>query len=1382
MTRQRELLGHVLGASAVCLILVAVFSCGGGGASPVVTPPDSGQPASEQPAQPQEYPAVVWDALARIPAPVEEGKLPSYKHVSVALPHSIPGGKPYDGNSGWILKGNADTTNPNNAVLSASTDTPPDDLAWIIYQVGDVSDTLKEIQLSSTAYNGDAHYGVAAYNYAFGAAGRWEPLFWDSTPDATVSMQLTGADFLSAADNLKFVLFCYNPVQLSLTQLEVNPALPALNPPTGLSATDRTERGLTRISWSHPASGPTPDGYKIFRCGTQNGTYTQIGTVSYPATQYDDSHPSDPAVYWYRAKSYKAGSDDSAFSNTDDGAVDMRGDWSMFRREPTHNAQSLYTGPGTNEVKWMYPTDNWVQSSPAIGADGTVYVGSDKLYVVNSDGTLKWTYATGDYVRSSPAIGADGTIYVGCDDFKLYAINPDSSLKWTYITGDYVSSSPAVDADGTVYLGSDKLYAVNPDGTLKWSYITGNSVVSSPAIGTDGTVYVGSYDNKLYALHPNGTLKWSFTTGSYVRSSPAIGADGTVYVGSGDHKLYAINSNGTSKWTYTTGNYVDSSPAIGADGVVYVGSQDNKYYAINPDGSLKWSKNMNNTVYTSPAIGANGTTYVVAGDTFFAINPNGSTVWSYSPPGGGWSSPAIGANGTVYAGYQDGSFFYGKLYAFGSSDTLNAPTSLTASDGAYSDKAQVLWTNPASGPTPDGYKILRSATENGTYIQIGSVSHPTNTYTDTSASQATTYWYKAISYKTGYSDSADSDKDGGWRNLAPPTGVTASDGNYGDKVLVYWNAVSGAIGYDVYRSDTQSGTYTKLNGSTITGTSYDDTSAVAGTTYWYKVKTKCALGDSAFSAADSGYRSSSGTLDPPTNVSASDGVYTGYVYITWTAPGGIQPDGYKVYRSTTSGGTYSQIGSTANTSYSDTGATPGTQYYYKLTSYKSGYGDSGYSGYDGGWRKLSAPTGVSASDGTYTDKVQVSWNGVVGAEIYIVYRANSSGGTYEQISTDFASPFDDTGATPGSTYWYKVQAHCTLGDSALSAYDSGYRGTGGGGTWQTPVTVKWNGDVGEHCSLALVSGTPAITYYENGDIKFTRSSTPYGLSETDWSTSMFVDEHPWVAPAGPLLVVDGYPAVLNKEDELHYIRASNATGSSWDAYIIVDSVAYVTDTMDIKIAAGNPSILFNDWSQGKLFFIRATDSHGNTWGQKVSLDSGATGVLENAGGYPCVAYVVSSGLKFIRALDIYGQTWVSPILLDSGASAYSEVGMIIAAGNPAVIYTKDQCYFRRANNAAGTDWPGSSISLGFDPLYDVSVAVIAGKPAVAWCVREDYPDYQLWYKAALTADGSSWGEAERIDSTAVSVGSYRSLAEINDCPAIAYYDAHDGNLKFTIKY
>ena len=68
-------------------------------------------------------------------------------------------------------------------------------------------------------------------------------------------------------------------------------------------------------------------------------------------------------------------------------------------------------------------------------------------------------------MESSPAIGSDGTVYVGSYDSKLYAINGKSGVKlWEFETGGYVNSSPAIGSDGTVYVGSGKKhYAIKTD-------------------------------------------------------------------------------------------------------------------------------------------------------------------------------------------------------------------------------------------------------------------------------------------------------------------------------------------------------------------------------------------------------------------------------------------------------------------------------------------------------------------------------------------------------------------------------------------------------------------------------------------------------------------------------------------------------------------------------------------------------------------------------------------------------------------------------------------------------------------------------------------------------------------------------------------------------
>ena len=341
--------------------------------------------------------------------------------------------------------------------------------------------------------------------------------------------------------------------------------------------------------------------------------------------------------------------------------------WPMFHHDLQHTGRGQYSGPSQPALKWSYSTgDN--ASSPAIGADGTLYVGlGNRLYAFNPNGTVIWSYLASGEVKS-PLVAADGIIYAGAADGKLYAINPNGSLRWAYTTGSWISASPALGTDGTIYIGSSdgKFYAINPDGSLKWSYNVGSWINSSPAIDASEDIYFGSTTSKVYALSPDGNLKWDYVTGSYIDSSPAIGSDSTIYIGSIDNKLYALNPDGSLKWRYTTGDAVGSSPAIGADGTVYVGSHDWKLYAFKPDGSLKWSHTTGGRVNSPPAIGTDGTVYVGSWDgKLYALNPEGSLRWSYYL--GGWpdSGPLIGADGTVYIGSSWG----GTLYAVGEVST-----------------------------------------------------------------------------------------------------------------------------------------------------------------------------------------------------------------------------------------------------------------------------------------------------------------------------------------------------------------------------------------------------------------------------------------------------------------------------------------------------------------------------------------------------------------------------------------------------------------------------------------------------------------------------------------------------------------------------------------
>lgn len=374
--------------------------------------------------------------------------------------------------------------------------------------------------------------------------------------------------------------------------------------------------------------------------------------------------------------------------------------WPMAGHDAGHTGRSLYIGPQTGALKWRYDLKTTIISSPAIAADGTIYIGGGStgyIYAFNPDGTLRWRYQTGSdggkaTVTSSPAIGADGTIYVGAADspglpFRshVYALNPDGTLQWRYETEGPSLSSPTLGADGTIYLGagvSGYYYALAPDGTLKWRYqpqapCDPYAGSSTPAIASDGTLYFWAH-SCIFALNPDGSFKWAYPTGfTAVSTSPAIGDDGTIYVAapsSVESYVYAMNPDGTLKWRYRTERAYGSdastyqAPAIAVDGTIYVGASDASLYALNPDGTLKWRFPTGSAVSSAPAIDADGTIYVNAG-LIYALTPDGTKKWSYWPQGYVSSSPAIGADRTIYIGGPHG------VHAIGpKTDPLPTPT------------------------------------------------------------------------------------------------------------------------------------------------------------------------------------------------------------------------------------------------------------------------------------------------------------------------------------------------------------------------------------------------------------------------------------------------------------------------------------------------------------------------------------------------------------------------------------------------------------------------------------------------------------------------------------------------------------------------------------
>ncbi|HUO04889.1 MAG TPA: choice-of-anchor D domain-containing protein [Candidatus Binataceae bacterium] len=403
--------------------------------------------------------------------------------------------------------------------------------------------------------------------------------------------------------------------------------------------------------------------------------------------------------------------------------------WPMFAHDAQHTGRSPYdtsTNPGT--LKWKVPLLSFpfngdysaheAASSPVIGVDGTIYIGSydGNLYAFNPDGTPKWafpTYLAGwphkpTPIYSVPAVGADGTIYVASfyqgGYGSLYAANPDGTQKW--ITGtSYFEAPLTIGPDGTIYATDFELVMTfSPNGLRQIGSQLLLESPAAPAIGPDGIVYAEG-TRQLGAFNPSLTQSWSFPFGygsnlSYPSVSPSIAADGTIYAGSmnaGDFDmLYAVNPDGSEKWSFPPGGNpghlsMTSTPVIGSDGTIYFGSDDGNLYAMNSGGTQKWSFKTDSSIFSTAAIGADGTIYFGAGNHFYALNPDGTQKWVFPVNGVIFPSPAIAADGTVYfSDWEEGNGVLGPggyLYALGTSATPPATSIALASSLSFGNLA-----------------------------------------------------------------------------------------------------------------------------------------------------------------------------------------------------------------------------------------------------------------------------------------------------------------------------------------------------------------------------------------------------------------------------------------------------------------------------------------------------------------------------------------------------------------------------------------------------------------------------------------------------------------------------------------------------------------------
>lgn len=307
---------------------------------------------------------------------------------------------------------------------------------------------------------------------------------------------------------------------------------------------------------------------------------------------------------------------------------------------------------------WSFDAGASIQSSPAVGPDGTIYFGCDsgEVFALAFDGALRWSFKTGGAIAASPAVAQDGTVYVASTDRVIYAFHADGRLKWLQSPGNAMAASPAVRPDGGVVAATvfNTVVAYGASGAKHWEHRAGGNIVSSPAIAADGTIYFGAKDNRLYALSGDGRVKWRYQAQGNFNASPALGADGAIYLGSLDGVFHAVNPDGTKRWEFKSGDAIRSSAAIGADGTIFFGCDDKKLYALTSDGKLKWACETGDQVRSSPAVTGEGTVLVGSYDRkLHAVGADGAKLWEFATGGQVSASPTLRADGGVVFGSWD---------------------------------------------------------------------------------------------------------------------------------------------------------------------------------------------------------------------------------------------------------------------------------------------------------------------------------------------------------------------------------------------------------------------------------------------------------------------------------------------------------------------------------------------------------------------------------------------------------------------------------------------------------------------------------------------------------------------------------------------------------
>ena len=610
-------------------------------------------------------------------------------------------------------------------------------------------------------------------------------------------------------------------------------------------------QGRPTLKWN-AVSGAAK--YEVYRARSKDGDYIKYSTVT--GTSYTNiSYIENGNTYYYKVRALKS-----------DGTA---GAWSSIVSVTYKQTLSAPAVTGGNDSQGR-PTLKWNAVTGA--AKYEVYRARSK------DGDyIKYSTVTGTSYTNTSYIENGNTYY-----YKVRALKSDGTAgAWSSIvsvTYKQTLSAPTVtggnDSQGRPTLtwnavsGAAKyeVYrARSKDGTYtKYSTTTGTAYTNSSYLTSGATYYY-----KVRALDANGnagpysavvsvtcrlkltaptvtggtdaqgrpTLKWNAVTGAakyevyrarskdgdYIKYSTVTGTSytNTSYIESGNtyyYKVRALGSDGTAGPDSTPVSVTYKAP-FGAP--LVTGSKDSQgrpalkwdkvtdaakyevYRARSKDGTYSLMSTQSATGYTNTSYLANGTTY------YYKVR-------------------ALKANGTASAYSSVVTITYGTV------PTPAAPAMRSAK--ADSAGITVSWDTAANAVT---YNVYRTTDAGSSWTQVASSVKGTS-YKDTTVQKGVKYGYKVRGVAA----------DGKTLGPMSSTGVTAkvtaasttpdyvkltSARRVTGGIQLTWESAADAKTYNVYRKVDGASGWTLL-ASSVSGTTYKDTSGKSGTTYAYTVR------------------------------------------------------------------------------------------------------------------------------------------------------------------------------------------------------------------------------------------------------------------------------------------------------------------------------------------------------------------------------------------------------------------------------------------------------------------------------------------------------------------------------------------------------------------